>query len=706
MRSSRRAALACVLAALCASRLASAQEPKDEGEDEGEAEAAPKSAEAEEAKKRRDLFPRSLFSDVQADDWFTLASPEFELGGYYRVRTELFENFNLGRRDPPQYDPLAPEGTAPLWPRAPSSSYVDTAGNAHLVQLCGDLPDLEPCQSKLQWGANMRLRLEPAISVSDNVRIQAQIDMLDNVVMGSTPQGYTNAPSEDGGWRVVERGGYSPIGSFASTTWEPVATETSTADAIVVKRVWGEYRSPIGRISFGRMPEHWGLGMLYNAGEDHDADWQTNVDRLMFTYVIEDWHVFLAAAWDFPNEGPLSPTSPQPCSPPTPDVRGAPDANGNPTGPDDKVDHWDSPDQPICIPSQQVVGGAAYEQGGQPYDLGQLDEVDQFVVMIGRQLEEQMARRDLALGRPVIDAGFHFAYRKQDLANETTDPEKGASLGQQSTQQTNGVSAGYNRRGYEAVIGDLWLKFRFDKVRIELEAALHYGSLENTLRSASDFTNLRDRRDDGWDIRQFGFAAETEWTTLEDRLRLGFDFGFATGDDDVASLRPIVSDSSGSSLDRQLTLNRNYSAFSFHPGYRVDLILFRNILQRVMGAYYFRPSVDYDFLYDAAGQRAGAGLAVIWSRASEPVQSPGHAPDLGVELDFDLHYQLSNGGVSPDPRDMGGFFTSFQYGLLVPLQGLGYLPGEVQSYAERTPGATPLETTPAHIARWYFGVLF
>jgi uncharacterized protein (TIGR04551 family) len=322
-------------------------------------------------------------------------------------------------------------------------------------------------------------------------------------------------------------------------------------------------------------------------------------------------------------------------------------------------------------------------------------------------MEEQLARRELALGRPVIDAGFHFAYRKQDLANETSDAEDGASLGQQSTQQTDGISAGYGRRGYEAVIGDLWLKARFEKVRIEMEAALHYGSLESTLRdSASDYQNLRDRRDNGWGIRQFGIAAETEWTTLEDKLRFGFDFGFATGDSDVASLAPIVSGSSGSSLDRQLTLDRNYSTFAFHPGYRVDLILFRNLLQRVAGAYYFRPSVEYDFYRDPEGQRAGAGLAVIWSRASEPVQTPGHEPDLGVELDFDLHYQISSGAVSFDPREMGGFYTSFQYGLLIPLGGLGYLPGEVQQYSVLNPDEDALDVSPAHVARWYFGVMF
>ena len=64
------------------------------------------------------------------------------------------------------------------------------------------------------------------------------------------------------------------------------------------------------------------------------------------------------------------------------------------------------------------------------------------------------------------------------------------------------------------------------------------------------------------------------------------------------------------------------------------LILFRNILTRVQGAYYFRPSVDYDFIRDTNGQQLGGGAAVIWSRASEFIQTPGHERDLGIELDL------------------------------------------------------------------------
>jgi uncharacterized protein (TIGR04551 family) len=321
--------------------------------------------------------------------------------------------------------------------------------------------------------------------------------------------------------------------------------------------------------------------------------------------------------------------------------------------------------------------------------------------MIVRRMEQQMARRWLAKGLPVVDGGIYFAYQNQRLTNESVQPDRSASL----TQSPSNVAHGLVRRGYEAVIGDLWLELRFHKFRAGVEAALWYGSVENTLRAERDYDNTRDPLDDGWRIRQFGVAAETEYRALEERLRMGFDFGFATGDSDVANIAPTPSGSTASSLDRQLTADRTYSTFRFHPDYRVDLILFRNILTRVEGAYYFKPHVGYDFLRDPEGHRVGGGATVIWSRASERVQAPGHDPNLGVEVDLKLLYQFNPGSiVSDDVMKMGGFYTALEYGILFPLAGLDYLPGEHEAYRATT--GQELSVSPAQMLRWYLGIMF
>jgi uncharacterized protein (TIGR04551 family) len=259
-------------------------------------------------------------------------------------------------------------------------------------------------------------------------------------------------------------------------------------------------------------------------------------------------------------------------------------------------------------------------------------------------------------------------------------------------------------------VPDVWFQLLYKKFRFELEAALIGGSIENTETigqpsynpelGPGNYQNRFDDEDNGWGIRQFGIATQTEFRAIEDRLRVHFGFGYATGDDDVASLVPM-----GNGLEPQLTSDRTYSTFRFHPDYRLDLILFRHILSRVQGAYYFRPGVDYDFARDKNGQRLGGGAAVIWSRAAEFAQTPGHARDLGLELNFQLYFQSKDGTLNDDPDRMGGFFTSLQYGVMFPLGGLGYLPGQEANFAELT-GGGQLDTETAQTVRWYLGVLF
>lgn len=677
-------ALMAMLGASAVSAPVWAQSDGDEGVEESEA-STDEATDDDDDGEARPAARISPFEDVRANDWFTLSGPAFTLDGYFRVRSELFHNFNLSRRDPYNFDPTG-GGTPPLWPRPPDDDYADTNGARHRIQLCGSDPSqLETCKNNLQAGANMRLRLEPGIAISDNLRVQAQLDLLDNVVLGSNPQGYGNVPGEPGGYEVIARGGYYPLGSFAASAWAPQAGVNNTKDAILVKRAWGEYMSPVGKLLFGRMPWHWGLGMLHNAGDGYDSDWQSTVDRLQFVYELSDWNLYLSATWDFANEGttglPLHTVQDSEPIPIDTDGDGVPDST---------------------IPNDRI-GSGVFNDGGQPYDLGRHDDLGQWTFMVLYKLDEQLTRYKLAKGHPVVNTGALVVYNEQLLAQDNADEDTGASIG----QPVDNVRRGLVRRGYESVTGDLWIQLLYDKLRIDVEAALIFGSLQNTLRDTdTDFDNLLDPAKDGWRIRRFGIATETQWRTLEDRLRLGFKFGYATGDDDVATIQPVSSGGTGSSLEQQLTLDRTLSRFSFHPDYRVDLILFRNILTRVTSAYYFRPEVEYDFFRDPDGQRIGGTTALIWSRASQPIQAPGHSPDLGVELNFRLYYQLSPGQLHHDVEKMGGFFTAIDYGLLVPLDGLGYLPGQKAAYAAARPEQSELDIAPAQIARWYLGVMF
>src|SRR5690606_3294464 len=141
------------------------------------------------------------------------------------------------------------------------------------------------------------------------------------------------------------------------------------------------------------------------------------------------------------------------------------------------------------------------------------------------------------------------------------------------------------------------------------------------------------------------------------------------------------------------------STFRFHPGYRVDMILNRHILSRVQGSYYIKPTVQYDFFREANGMRLGGRAEAIWTRASQFMQTPGHQPDLGIELNATAYYQAKDGSLNDDPSKLGGFFAMIQYGVLFPMGGLGYLSNETTATGASMPG---LQT--AQNVRLFLGV--
>jgi hypothetical protein len=52
---------------------------------------------------------------------------------------------------------------------------------------------------------------------------------------------------------------------------------------------------------------------------------------------------------------------------------------------------------------------------------------------------------------------------------------------------------------------------------------------------------------------------------------------------------------------------------------------------------------------------------------------------------------------------MGGFYTQLEYGVLFPLGGLTYMPGEETNFED---SKNPVDSANAQILRWYLGVMF
>jgi len=281
---------------------------------------------------------------------------------------------------------------------------------------------------------------------------------------------------------------------------------------------------------------------------------------------------------------------------------------------------------------------------GIPFDATQKDDIRQWVFAVAHREDPETQRARLQRGDWVLNGGLYFVMRKQFLSSQgITDP-----FGTSSS-----ISDHFVRRNAQAYIPDLWGQFLWRKLRLEVEAVYIAGRIENTQVSSFSLENYK--------VRQFGVAFEGEFRLLDDHLGISLYGGYASGDADVNGL------SSGDGLPAQQTDNRTISTFSFHPNYRIDLILWRTILGRVSGVYYFRPGISYDIIRNPFGQLLGARIDAVYSRASQETQAYGADPNLGFELDGSVYYRSEDG---PGPTD--GFYAQFQYGLLFPLAGLGY----------------------------------
>jgi len=311
----------------------------------------------------------------------------------------------------------------------------------------------------------------------------------------------------------------------------------------------------------------------------------------------------------------------------------------------------------------------------------------------------------------VVNGGAYLQYRWQDLAADNagscTNPDNfnaptsgvassgGASLGCPSWGVTNAMT----RRGARAFTPDLWLQILYKKFRFEAEAVTVQGSIDNV--SNTSYVYGQNSGGGAWKLRSYGIATEFQQKLLEDRLDLSMYWGWASGDPNAAQIDGSMGLQPGNNGLQNADGSNSFREFRFNPAYRIDLILNRNILSRVQGTYYLRPAIGYDFMRKANGQRLGGNLAGIWTRASEYIQAPGHARDLGIEVDASIYFQSKDGALNDKPGAQGGFFTMLQYGLLFPMGGLGYA-----SAAPQRGSGYNLDLSTAQILRWYLGIFY
>ncbi|HEX2688910.1 MAG TPA: TIGR04551 family protein [Kofleriaceae bacterium] len=523
-------------------------QPSGEDKKEGVAEAAPK------APGLLPTTPALPAPKGRRKRWKLL-----ELDGYYRMRTDWFKNFNLG----------FPDGGV-------GGSPFPTALGCKSTLLD------HPCDNSLS-SANMRLRLEPTINLDEGTSIHVQADLLDNLVLGSTPsdpvlgKSYVDPTSLNG----------PPAGPFNNGTQAPVAQGiNSDRSAIQIKRAWAEVAIPFGILKFGRMPNHWGMGILYNGGGadpinggyDYDADYGDTVDRASFSLLIPGTNLRAMVASDWALSR---------------------------------------------LVSNQTSANVGHE--GHPFDLDDSDDVNSWVGVISRMDSPQEFKDTVDRGELALNYGMYFEYKTQSW----DDNLKSFTLGS-TPDPTN-----YQQRGLKVYSPDLWGKLGIGRFTIEGEVVAQLGSTSVVTRT--DMNNLPISTK--YDIRKYGGAGRLTWRGIEGKLRLGLETGFASGDQwdntpqgntNLAYANPIG--------DPANTNERTLTQFAFNRNYRVDMIMWRHLFGAVTNAGYVKPFVQYDVTKSITFK-----VSNISSFALRPVATPGNSTMYGTEFNGDLGY--TSGGM-------------------------------------------------------------
>ncbi len=508
--------------------------------------------------------------------------------GYLRFRADLFHNLDLDT-----YDAGDQRGTSQYLP--PLSSRVGGAAQ-------------EPAESLAS--ANLRFRYEPTIHIGEQLRIYGTLDLPDNLVMGSTP---------DGGPMGLSSRPDVPL-DLLSGGQRPLS------DAARLRYMWGAWDSELARLEFGRMRHHWGLGLLANGGGCLDCDFGDAIDRVQATTRLFD--IYVTLSWDFISEGPSGYGI-------TEQVMGQP---------------WDW-DQRDDVTQYTVSIGQRAQSAA--------------------ELAQQ--RADLKEGKSVFEWGFYGLMRSQGNAAAFLDPAT-ATAAPTSPITNAGASAWtlYPTRA-ELFIPDLTLSWIYEpspskRFSARAEGVGLFGSIKQVPLSSFNALDAQACEDAGTPVEgcaldriynprertiaAWGYALELDAKIKE--FRFGLHHGGASGDENGGFFGT-------NPLSDPQRRDGDLNGFRFDRDYIVDMILFREVLGGVHNALYFKPYFGYE-LEKRADTFWGLKASALYAMALKPEHTAGGERPLGLEVDLEAYiYEVNR------------FRASLSYGVLFPMAGLNLL---------------------------------
>ncbi|NVB85108.1 MAG: alpha/beta fold hydrolase [Kofleriaceae bacterium] len=281
--------------------------------------------------------------------------------------------------------------------------------------------------------------------------------------------------------------------------------------------------------------------------------------------------------------------------------------------------------------------------GGHPISLESTTAVGGPTVSILKTHSPATLVRRAAAGLTSVEYAAYVSRRTQD--NDVP-----ATYLPTATQMF--TSADLVGRGFAATATGGWLRISGARFRIEAEVAYLNATLDQPSLIPGTAITVPVTSS------QLGAAVQTAFTFGP--MQLGVDAGYASGDDapgfgafpTPGQVAPPAGSFDGAQANPPR--DRTVDNFRFHPDFRIDQILFREIIGTITDAVYLRPSMRATLARVGTG-RLEAIATLIVSRAVEATSTPSGASALGTELDPELRYAA---------RD--GFAINLAYGLLLP----------------------------------------
>ena len=518
------------------------------------------------------------------DDWMLLKPSVslFELDGYFRVRMSSLHKMDFGNGAVSETD-----GQGGDLVRYPANA----DGSADYT------------------GSNMRLRLEPVIHAAEGISIHTSIDVFDNLVLGST----TNA---------AQLAGQAPLDILSLSQESGDGVTNALTNSVRVRSVYGRVTALNEQLDFrfGRMPNHWGLGMLFNGGDCLDCDYEQVSDRAAVSFRMAD-HIF-GLLYDWVGSGP------------------------------------------VLEPFGDLTGQAV--------DAFSWDDTAQYSLQVMHVDHPQDVQDQVLAGNTVFNYGMWNILRKQarglpasyyaDRTNQADGTDYAQTMG-----TANSPSDYFERRDATLYIGDAFVRLYHGAWELTAEGAVIYGNFSDKLTTEADSIKT--------DVMQIGAALELKYN-LERQLSgavVALKAGGATGDTHTGYGALNAAVTQRGSSDSSSTTDTELNNFQFSPDYHVDMLLFRRILGTVTGAWYVRPELEYNF-----DKRVSGTIAAIYSQAIHGASTArcydvgdtrepcdGTTKEAKLPLGLELNAELT---FATDPNPEGGsFIAALKGGVLFPL---------------------------------------